>query len=335
MHFDPVPMEITVKLSRADFPVLLSTSHTPCGDASIVPMNEAEIDSEELQPTNPSSKSAPKHRSDIVTEEPQCKKRKFDKLQGDVHRTGAKCVEDGPQDPKFPGTEHHILGVLRTKPGRGDRTLSMSCSDKMAKWNILGIQGSLLMNFLETPIYMDSIVIGKCPFSGVAMQRAIVDRFLPSLTGVDIFPFKQQSVQIAQSSNEFGFSKACISRVAEAVQPCPSSIAWNVSSKQVEVAVEGKKQGATKKTQGLPSGRLEVCRKNLFQHFANLLLGSKKENLPPHLKEYLCKLSQLTYFQAKQLSGRYAEVWCIVRQQTMQTWTQKESSLMEFTTQEK
>lgn len=52
------------------------------------------------------------------------------------------------------------MGVLRTKPGRGDPTISMSCSDKIAKWTILGCQGCLLMTLLATPIYIDTVVVG-------------------------------------------------------------------------------------------------------------------------------------------------------------------------------
>ena len=43
-----------------------------------------------------------------------------------------------------------------------ERLRVMTCSDKILRWNALGIQGGLLSNFLD-PIYLNSIVIGKFP----------------------------------------------------------------------------------------------------------------------------------------------------------------------------
>lgn len=47
-----------------------------------------------------------------------------------VQQPGASPYEQGQQ----------AAGVLRRKPGRGDATLSMSCSDKLAKWCCIGVQ---------------------------------------------------------------------------------------------------------------------------------------------------------------------------------------------------
>lgn len=94
----------------------------------------------------------------------------------DVYRTGAKCVPGETGDLREPGAAYHQVGLLRVKPGRGDRTSSMSCSDKMARWNVLGCQGALLMHFLEKPIYLSAVVIGKCPYSQEAMRRALTGR---------------------------------------------------------------------------------------------------------------------------------------------------------------
>ncbi|PWZ01682.1 hypothetical protein BCV70DRAFT_216110 [Testicularia cyperi] len=50
---------------------------------------------------------------------------------------------------------------LRTKPGRPDSppSISMSCSDKLALWSSVGIQGSLLSGLIE-PVHLSGLVIG-------------------------------------------------------------------------------------------------------------------------------------------------------------------------------
>jgi hypothetical protein len=54
------------------------------------------------------------------------------------------------------------LGVLRTNPGRADalRVLSMSCSDKIVCWSVLGIQG-VPASLILAPIYIHVIIHGE------------------------------------------------------------------------------------------------------------------------------------------------------------------------------
>ena len=50
-----------------------------------------------------------------------------------------------------------------------------TCSDKMARWNYLGYQGSLLSTFLKEPLYVTTVTVGR-KFSSMTCRRAICCR---------------------------------------------------------------------------------------------------------------------------------------------------------------
>ncbi|KAG7347218.1 adenosine deaminase/editase [Nitzschia inconspicua] len=91
--------------------------------------------------------------------------------------------------------ESQVLGKLRTKAGRSNlpdhlRSTSMSCSDKIALWGVLGLQGGFLSCLLNPPVIpLTSVVVsrdlqatksseGKKSHQGVALERAISSRIL-------------------------------------------------------------------------------------------------------------------------------------------------------------
>lgn len=186
------------------------SSHPPCGDASIFENCTTETETDDH--------STSKKRK-VESTGPS-----FDGV-GDVLRgfTGGKLLEtDSDQDDLMAQRP----GAVRTKPGRGIRTLSVSCSDKLSKWSLLGVQGALL-HMIVGSIYFDSITMaGVCDVD--AMERAIWRRW-PADVAEDLpWMCRRKPPTIQRASSHMLFSHA----QREGSHPAPSSIVWcNVPEK--------------------------------------------------------------------------------------------------------
>ncbi|XP_054888929.1 tRNA-specific adenosine deaminase 1 isoform X2 [Poeciliopsis prolifica] len=360
---------------------LLFTSHTPCGDASIIPMTDpqaqpcppvtslsscgepdgrrnlkrkveepadggnsklprlAEEETREGETGRFESRTkSPDGAASVPASVPASELKPGDSADsrpsdaepvGDVHRTGAKCVPGGPADPLRPGAAYHSTGVLRVKPGRGEPTLSLSCSDKLARWGVLGFQGALLSHYLEEALYFDTVVVGKCPYSQEVMHRALVTR----CSRVSELPagFSVHSPLLLQSSLEFQFSQNQTELRRQGgqgrISPCGAAISWcNVADQPLDVTANGYKHGVTKKVLGTPKARSLLCKLELFHSFLSLVAATDPSALPDSLRS-----GELhTYWDHKRAAQSYQQAWRQLRLQAFPLWPRSDRNLLLF-----
>uniref|UniRef100_A0A665XEV4 Adenosine deaminase RNA specific B2 (inactive) n=1 Tax=Echeneis naucrates TaxID=173247 RepID=A0A665XEV4_ECHNA len=82
------------------------------------------------------------------------------------------------------------------KPGKP--LVTMSCTDKLAKWSVMGLQGALLSHLVE-PIYLHSLTVGTLSHTG-HLGRALTRR-LARIKRLP-FPYRRRQLLLGLSSSE-------------------------------------------------------------------------------------------------------------------------------------
>ncbi|XP_041429694.1 double-stranded RNA-specific adenosine deaminase isoform X2 [Xenopus laevis] len=140
---------------------------------------------------------------------------------------GTIPVESSDIVPTWDGIQH------------GERLRTMSCSDKILRWNVLGLQGGLLTHFME-PVYLSSLTLGYL-FSKGHLTRAICcrmsrdgDAFQNQLPDLYLVNHPEVGrVSVYDSTRQTGKTKE-------------SSVNWCLADEEAEVldGTKGKVEGA-------------------------------------------------------------------------------------------
>lgn len=152
--FEPSPISPSKYRVKSSVAFHLYVSDAPCGDASLF------------------TKSEEMNEEDIMSTEPL-----FTSKQQGLLRTKIEAGEGA-----IPTDKGGVQSLISLQ--FGGRLRTMTCSDKILKWNVLGLQGALLSHFMD-PVYLTSLSIGMNYVYGHA-SRAMYYRLLRNKTSLEL-----------------------------------------------------------------------------------------------------------------------------------------------------
>lgn len=264
---------------KQDIKFHLYISTSPCGDARIFSPHEEAISKDPID-RHPNRKARGLLRTKIESGE------------------GTIPVKSGDAIQTWDGV---IQGQ--------QRLLTMSCSDKIAAWNILGIQGALLSHFVE-PVYLESIILGSLFHSG-HMFRAMWGRFENSL-GELPKPYQMNKPKMCCITNP----------ETRQLSKAPNfSVNWTVRFGRPEIinATTGK----------LENGQISrLSKRSFFDHFSKLygkISSITNQNVDRLPRLYAEAKNAVRYYQMAKQELRKA-----FRDAGLGTWVQKPVEQDEF-----
>ena len=149
----------------------------------------------------------------------------------------------------------------------GERLVTMSCSDKIARWNVVGLQGSLLSILLH-PIYLKSIIIGRL-FNREHSLRALYQR-VSTITSLPEPYIANYPLLLGTSHSQPRITKSS-----------SLSLNWAWGDKDAELV-----NGQTGKLEDAVPSR--VCKRQLFERFLSLWDGLASQETKM-AASYCCK----------------------------------------------
>ncbi|XP_031551284.1 double-stranded RNA-specific editase Adar-like [Actinia tenebrosa] len=170
---------------------------------------------------------------------------------------------------------------------RGERLRTMSCSDKICRWNVVGLQGALLSHFIE-PIYLESLTLGYLYDHG-HLSRAVCCRLQHKVDLVGELP------------KPFKINHPLLGRVTayEATRHTEKtnnmSVNWTTNDTAAEVT-DGRTGACLSRTNNSPTPS-RICKASLYNLFKEICAKAQRNDLL-HSETYREAKERATGFQS-------------------------------------
>lgn len=198
----------------------------------------------------------------------------------------------------------------------GERLRTMSCSDKIVRWNVLGLQGALLSHFME-PVYMSSLSLGTLHHHG-HLARAVCCRVNELQNDLPCgFIVNHPTLGRAAGGDE-------MKRHTE--KPSAFSLNWALGDEKAELTDSTKGRLALGQSQlrnsTLPS---RISKASMFSMFVAFWKKSERNELSDTTTYRDVKQSAIKYQQAK------TKLFTLFKRKGYGTWMKKPEEQELFT----